>query len=144
MLGNLANLNKKCIAIVGTRNSTKEGEYIARKISYQLSKEGYVIVSGLAKGIDKNVHIGALMANGKTIAVLGHGLDRIYPKENTELARYIINKSGTIISEYDIFEKVYKQNFVERNRIISRVVKGNNSNRSKKEKRVNYYSGFCT
>lgn len=119
IIGDTANINKKCISIVGMRDSTKNGEYITRKLAYNLAKKGYVIVSGLAKGIDRNAHIGALMANGRTIAVLGHGLDRIYPKENTILAKQILRKRGTLVTEYSIFDKIIPSNFVARNRIIS-------------------------
>lgn len=126
ILGDTENINKKCISIVGTRDSTKNGEYITRKLAYNLAKKGYVIVSGLAKGIDRNAHIGALMANGRTIAVLGHGLDRIYPRENTILARQILKKKGTLVTEYSIFDKIVPSNFVARNRIISRIILCNN------------------
>lgn len=126
IIGDTANINKKCISIVGMRDSTKNGEYITRKLAYNLAKKGYVIVSGLAKGIDRNAHIGALMANGRTIAVLGHGLDRIYPKENTILAKQILRKRGTLVTEYSILDKIIPSNFVARNRIISRIILCNN------------------
>ena len=109
-LGNIGNLNNKCIAIIGSRECTSY---------YFYAKRGYVIVSGLAKGIDSSAHLGALLANGKTIAVLGTGLNKIYPYENTELARRIIRSNGTIISEYSLNDKIQRDNFAYRNRIIS-------------------------
>lgn len=96
------------------------------KIAYDLSKElsenGIVIISGLAIGIDSYAHIGALQ-NG-TIAVLGSGIDNIYPKENIELAREIIRNNGCIISEYSLGEKPERLHFPQRNRIISGLADG--------------------
>lgn len=118
-LGNIENLNKKSIAIIGSRECTSYGRKIAQLISYIYAKKGYIIVSGLARGIDASAHIGALLANGKTIAVLGTGLNKIYPYENTQLARKIISSNGTIISEYSLNDKIKRDNFAYRNRIIS-------------------------
>lgn len=119
VLGNIENLRERCIAIVGARNCTTYGEIAAKKLAYVLAQKGYVIVSGLARGIDSYAHIGALMAKGKTIAVLGHGLNTIYPSINKELAKKIIYNDGTIITEYDLHSKIQKVNFRKRNRIIS-------------------------
>ncbi len=87
--------------------------------SYNLAKAGVTVVSGLAKGIDGFAHMGALAAKGKTIAVIGSGLDIIYPKENIELAREIIRREGLIISEYPLGTRPNQSHFPERNRIIS-------------------------
>ena len=84
--GNIELLREKCIAIVGCRDATNYGKYIARKLSFNISKQGFVIVSGLALGIDTCAHLGALDNNGRTIAVLGSGLKSIYPKDNIKLA----------------------------------------------------------
>lgn len=119
VLGNLGNLNRKAITIVGARDCSNYGKKIAIELSYQNSKRGYVIVSGLAKGIDKYAHIGALKAKGRTIAVLAHGLNQIYPKENRKLAIEILNNNGTLITEYSFKDTVKKENFVNRNRIVS-------------------------
>ena len=119
VLGNVNNLRKKCITIVGSRDCTEKGKVLARKIAYKFAKKGYVIVSGLAKGIDMFAHIGALDANGLTIAIVAHGLDRIYPKENRELAVRIIKNNGTIITEHKPFSEFLPENFVCRNRILS-------------------------
>lgn len=95
-------LNQTNIAIVGSRDATEYGKYVANDFAYNLSNNGFNIVSGLARGIDSYAHIGALNANGKTIAVLGNGLDTIFPKENIKLAEKIINRGGCIISEYPL------------------------------------------
>ena len=117
--GNKEILNQECISIVGCRECSNYGEKCTKYFSFNLAKEGKVIVSGLAKGIDSFAHLGAIHAKGKTIAILGNGLDSIYPPENTKLAEQIINSGGTIITEYPIGEKPEKMNFPARNRIIS-------------------------
>lgn len=119
VIGNKEVLNGKNIAMVGCRENSEYGKKAAYYFSYNLSKAGLNIVSGLAKGIDSYSHIGALAANEKTIAVIGSGLDNIYPKENVELARKIIETGGCIISEYPLGTKPEKRNFPARNRIIS-------------------------
>ena len=119
VLGNIENLKGNCISIVGSRNPTNIGKIITEKISYKLAINGNIIVSGLANGIDTYAHIGALKAHGKTIAVLPKSLDKIYPLNNRKLAIEILKNEGTIISEYDFFDEVNKNNFSYRNRIIS-------------------------
>ena len=121
VLGNEQLLNKKGIAIVGSRKATQYGINTALEISSELSSKGINIISGLALGIDSYSHLGCLKPKsiGKTIAVLGSGIDNIYPKENTELARKIIRNGGCIVSEYPNGTKPKKMNFPERNRIIS-------------------------
>lgn len=117
-------LNQPGVAIVGCRECTEYGKQVAKYFSYQLANEGVCIISGLAKGIDAYSHIGCLGANGKTIAVVGNGLDTIYPKENLELARKILEKGGAIVSEYPLGTKPDRMNFPARNRIISGMSKG--------------------
>lgn len=95
-------LNKTNIAIVGSRDATEYGKYVAKSFAYYLSMNGFNIVSGLARGIDSYAHIGTLRAKGKTIAVLGNGLDTIFPRENKKIATDIINAGGCIISEYPL------------------------------------------
>lgn len=124
VLGNTELLRRKIIAIVGSRECTSYGKKVAEKLAYKLAKQDIVIVSGLAKGIDVYSHIGALKAKGKTIAVLAHGLDMIYPKENREIAKEIILSGGAIISEYPIGVKPKPEQFVKRNRIISGLSQG--------------------
>lgn len=119
ILGNIQSLSEKCISIVGCRECSEYGKEISQKISYELATNKINIVSGLAKGIDTYSHIGAIKAKGKTIAVLGSGINEIYPYENIKLAKEIINNKGAIISEQPIGTKPEKKNFPARNRIIS-------------------------
>lgn len=119
-LGNMSLLNyDKNIAIIGSRRFSKYGERATREFAYSLAKEDICVVSGFAKGIDSIAHTSCLSANGKTIAVLGSGLNVIYPKENTYLFNKIIENDGLIISEYPLGTKPQKQHFPTRNRIIS-------------------------
>ena len=121
--GNIKLLNQKAFSIVGCRNATSYGNLMSKEIAYKLAKENILIVSGLAKGIDASAHKGALLANGKTIAVLGCGVDIPYPFENIELYKEIIQK-GLVISEYIVGTKPEAGNFPARNRIISGLSKG--------------------
>ncbi len=126
--GNKEILNNKAIAIIGCRDASEYGKKAAKYFSYNLIKEGFNIVSGLARGIDSYAHIGSVCEknekNGKTIAVIGSGLDVIYPKENKYLFNKIIETGGAIISEYPIGTKPQKMNFPARNRIVSGMSKG--------------------
>lgn len=117
--GNIELLNKKSITIVGSRDCSEYGKYVSEKFSYLLSKENICIVSGMAKGIDSCAHKGALLAKGKTIAVLGSGVNNIYPLENKKLYEDILNNDGLILSEYGINTKATPEKFPERNRILS-------------------------
>lgn len=119
VMGNIEILNNPSIAIVGCREATEYGKKAATYFSYNLAKQNVTIVSGLARGIDSYSHIGALKANGKTIAVIGSGLDIIYPKENEQLAKKIVEQGGAIISEYPLGTRPQKEHFPARNRIIS-------------------------
>lgn len=108
----------KNIAIVGTRTATRYGLGVTKKISSMLAKTGVVIISGLAVGIDSSAHEGALNI-GKTVAVLGTGIDNIYPVGNEKLAENILKEGGLIISEYPPNDEYKPWNFPQRNRIIS-------------------------
>lgn len=123
VLGNKKLLQQKAIAIIGARKSTTYGKSIAYKIAKELSEKGINIISGLAIGIDTYAHLGALNF-GRTIAVLGSGIDQIYPKENIELARKIIKLGGCIVSEYPEGMKPERLYFPQRNRIISGLSNG--------------------
>ena len=144
-------LNNKAISIIGCRNATTYGAKAAKYFAYHLARNGINVVSGLAKGIDSYAHIGALGAqyaktagkkviesadsidlhdatqakikSGKTIAVLGNGLDTVYPAENVELYKKIVALGGLIISEYPLGVGPEKMNFPARNRIISGLCK---------------------
>lgn len=124
VLGNSSILNHFSISIVGCRLCSEYGKMMAQSIAYNLSKYNINIVSGLALGIDTNAHKGCLMNKGKTIAVLAHGLDMIYPTQNTDLANKIIESGGAIISEYPVGIKPKRENFPERNRLISGLSNG--------------------
>ncbi len=141
-------LNQTNIAIVGSRDATEYGKSVAKDFAYNLSCNGINIVSGLARGIDYCAHIGTVKAIrertllkdtvqnssetsyerkiviGKTIAVLGNGLDTIFPPENKKIAEKIIKSGGCIISEYPLGTRPNRENFPARNRIISGLSNG--------------------
>ena len=123
-LGDLNLLKEKNIAIVGSRKCSEYGKNVAEAFSYLLSKENIVITSGLAEGIDTAAHKGSLLVNGKTIAVIGTGIDKVYPKENKQLLIDIVKSGGLIISEFPIGTEPNKLNFPKRNRIISALSDG--------------------
>ena len=132
-------LNNKSIAIVGCREASEYGRKAAKYFAYNLSKQNANIISGLAKGVDSYAHIGSICAQkeesypqkrnnphvdnidacGKTVAVVGNGLDMVYPEKNKYLAEKILENGGAIISEYPLGTKPEKMNFPARNRIIS-------------------------
>ncbi|MCX7922365.1 MAG: DNA-processing protein DprA [Clostridia bacterium] len=115
--------DEKTIAIVGSRRATSYGLDMAERIGYELSKLGVTVVSGMARGIDSRAHSGSLKAGGRTLAVLGCGLDTVYPPENKPLMQRI-EESGAVISEYLPGVKPVAQNFPARNRIISGISLG--------------------
>ena len=116
--GNLALLNQPSIAIVGSRNASVQGEKNAEAFASDLCYQGLCVVSGLALGIDGAAHRGALRTNGATIAVVGPGLDIVYPAKHRDLAHQIVER-GLIISEFSLGTPSKPQNFPKRNRIIS-------------------------
>lgn len=107
------------VAIVGTRRATSYGKDIAFKIAETLAEEGVVIVSGLALGIDSAAHEGALKAGGKTWAVLGSGIENIWPRTNLKLAGRILESGGALISEYPPETRAQFFTFPQRNRIVA-------------------------
>lgn len=115
--GNLPNL--PMVAVVGTRKPTTYGRQVTYRICYDLAKSGITIVSGLALGIDSIAHQAALDGGGTTVAVLGHGLDKIYPASHSRLAEAIVKSNGALISEYKDGTPPLKHHFPARNRIIS-------------------------
>lgn len=118
ILGEFAESDQYSIAIVGTRQPTNYGKVHAEKISMDLAKQGITIISGMARGIDSIAHNAAIKSGGRTIAIIGSGLDVIYPAENKKLFDKI-SENGAIISEYALGTKPDAQNFPRRNRIIS-------------------------
>jgi DNA processing protein len=117
-LGNFHDKDKYSVSVVGTRHPTNYGKIQAEIIVRDLSSQGITITSGLARGIDSVAHTSALKAGGRTIAIIGSGLDVIYPPENRRLFEKIID-NGIIISEFPFGTKPDAQNFPRRNRIIS-------------------------
>lgn len=127
MKGNIKNFdyaNAKFFAIVGTRTPTDYGQQVASRFSAELSEAGFVIVSGLARGIDAIAHKAALSAKGKTIAFLGCGVNIPYPPSNAKLYDEILLKGGLIISEFPPDMMVKPGLFVQRNRLISGLSQG--------------------
>lgn len=117
--GNINLITNRSIAIVGSRKLSEYGKKNALEFSKYLSKSGYTIISGLAKGIDSYAHLGGMEGEGKTIAVLPSGINQIYPKENTLLAKNIVQNGGLLISEYDDDETIQLKYFSKRNEIIA-------------------------
>ncbi len=115
--GNLDLLKKSSVSIVGSRSASDYGLKVAERIAAHFSKENYVIVSGLAAGIDFAAHSSCLAHKGSTIAVLAHGLHRFYPTENASLGQSILDKGGLLISEYPLGIEPQKHFFILRNRI---------------------------
>ncbi|MCF6767883.1 DNA-processing protein DprA [Thiotrichales bacterium 19S11-10] len=122
--GNLNALTLPQIAIVGTRNASHYGLKEAFNFAKALTYEQYCITSGLALGIDTQAHLGAVNANGKTIAVMGTGLNHIYPNQNLPLADKILDNHGAIISEFPLNSLPERYRFPRRNRIISGLALG--------------------
>jgi len=117
--GNVEALSQPGIAMVGTRHPTPYGTGMAERLGCDLSARGLIIISGLARGVDTASHRGAIAAKGKTIAILGTGIDVIYPKENSRLSDQILAFGGALVSEFPIGTFAAPQNFPIRNRIIS-------------------------
>jgi DNA processing protein len=116
--GNLQLLNQPALAIVGSRNATAQGKRNAEAFAQAASEAGLCIVSGMAQGIDTAAHIGGLQGKGSSIAVIGTGLDKVYPASNRELAHRLAN-TGAIVSEFPLGTPPLASNFPRRNRIIS-------------------------
>ena len=121
--GHFLSYDKISLAVVGSRRPTLYGKSVAQDIAKKLAAKGLTIISGMARGIDTKAHRGALAGHGRTIAVLGSGLDRVYPPENKSLMD-AISVNGAVISEFPMGTEPYKQNFPLRNRIISGMTLG--------------------
>lgn len=117
--GNIELLRMPGIAIIGSRKCTKYGEKMAKKFSKELSLQSLVIISGMAKGIDSFAHMESIETTGNTIAVLPCGFNNIYPKENINLYKQILENNGLVLTEYEENEEATSKKFLERNRIIS-------------------------
>jgi DNA processing protein len=121
--GNARLLAAPSLAVVGSRNPTPQGTENARAFSAHLSQAGWTIVSGLAMGIDGAAHEGGLSGQGSTVAVVGTGLDRVYPRRHLELARRIASQ-GLVVSEYSLGTPPLPPHFPMRNRIIAGLTRG--------------------
>lgn len=121
--GDVSLLNSTCVAVVGSRRASRYGKETTEKFAEAFARSGITVVSGLADGVDTFAHSACVNAKGKTIAVLGSGLNEIYPATNTNLANKIISEGGLIISEYKPNEKPQTYYFPVRNRIIAGISK---------------------
>ncbi len=117
--GDLLPQDERAIAIVGTRKATDYGKRVAHDFAFELARRGFTIVSGLAYGIDAAAHRGALEAGGRTLAILGSGVDRIYPAKHRSLVEQIIVGQGGVLSEFGLGAAPDAPNFPRRNRIIA-------------------------
>jgi DNA processing protein len=117
--GELQDRDQHAIAIIGARRTTHYGTESAKKLAYQIAYAGLTVISGLARGIDTAAHQGALAAKGRTIAVIGSGLTKLYPPENRALAEKIRDGNGAVVSEFSMEVEPDRQTFPMRNRIIS-------------------------
>jgi DNA processing protein len=116
--GNVPVIAAPAIAVVGSRAATPHGIAVAAKLAAELAAAGLVVVSGLARGVDSAAHAAALSAGGKTVGVLGCGIDRVYPSEHRDLARNMAH-AGAVVSEYPPGVPPLPHHFPQRNRIIS-------------------------
>lgn len=121
VIGNTDLFQKQSVALVGSRNASLNGRKLAQKIAHDLGREGFVVTSGLARGIDTSAHEGALLSG--TIAVVAGGVDIIYPKENTDLYNRIC-ETGAVVSECALGTQPIAQHFPKRNRIVSGLSSG--------------------
>jgi DNA processing protein len=112
-------LDRPRVAIVGSRAVSTYGKEVTARFARELAERGVVIISGLALGVDGIAHQACLDAGGTTVAVLGNGLDKIYPAIHTQLATRILERGGTIMSEFDVGMPGFKYNFIARNRIVA-------------------------
>lgn len=122
--GNVAAVSQPGIAVIGTRHPTPYGTGMAERLACDLAARGLVIFSGLARGVDTAGHRGAIAGKGKTVGVLGTGIDVIYPKENTRLTEHMLALGGALVSEFPLGTFPAPQNFPIRNRIISGLALG--------------------
>lgn len=122
--GDVKALSRPALALVGTRRATPYGLDQAFKFGRDLAESGWMILSGLALGIDAEAHKGALAAGGVTVGILGSGLDQFYPAENRDLAREIVKKGGAVVSEFPFGRAPDTQTFPQRNHVVAALAKG--------------------
>src|SRR5436190_2865781 len=112
-------LDGPCVAIVGSRRCSTYGQNAALMLSRELAQRGVTIISGLARGIDAAAHRGALEASGRTVAVMGTGLDQVYPRDHRRLTDAILNHAGALVTQFPLGTPPVSENFPYRNRVIS-------------------------
>lgn len=122
--GDVSALSRPALALVGTRRATPYGQDQAFTLARDLAEGGWMILSGLALGIDAAAHKGALAASGITVGVIGSGLDRFYPEENRDLAREIVHKGGAVVSEFPFGRAPDTQTFPQRNHVVAALARG--------------------
>ncbi len=124
VVGDPAVLSRRSIALVGTRWATAYGIETAQNFARGLAEKGWVVVSGLARGIDAAAHSGALLGKGVTVGVLGGALDKFFPQENRDLARRMVAEGGAVVSEFPFGREPDRQTFPQRNRVVAALVEG--------------------
>src|SRR4030095_12108725 len=112
-------LDQPCVAIVGSRRCSTYGQHAASMLARDLAQRGVTIVSGFARGIDAAAHRGAIEGGGRTVAVIGTGLDEVYPRDHKKLADEVLESGGAIVSQFPLGPPPVSDNFPYRNRIIS-------------------------
>jgi DNA processing protein len=115
----MACLDAPCVAIVGSRRCSTYGQNVASLLARDLASRGVTIISGLARGIDAAAHRGALEGGGRTVGVLGTGVDEVYPRDHKKLAEEILERGGALVSQFPLETPPIPENFPYRNRIIS-------------------------
>ena len=122
--GNVKALSKPAVAVVGTRRATQYGLDQANRFGFALAQAGWMVLSGLALGIDAESHRGALAADGVTVGVIGSGLDRFFPEQNRDLARDIVKAGGAVVSQFPFGREPDKETFPIRNQVVAALARG--------------------
>jgi len=122
--GNPRQFSEKAVAVIGTREPSEHGRITAERTTNYFATNGWQVVSGLAIGVDTFAHMATLNAHGSTVAVLAHGLDTVYPKQNQKLAETIVENGGLLVSEYPYETPGFPAHFVERDRIQAALARG--------------------
>lgn len=141
VLGDEKILNNESLSIIGSRNCSEYGENFTRKIAQELSSQGICIVSGMARGIDSEAHLGAIEGGGKTIAVLGSGFNHIFPDK--KVFEKILANGGAVITEYSKEVEVFPQGFRDRNRIVAGLSIGTLVIEAKQKSGTSITAGFA-